>query len=85
MKASKFTEAQKALILRQGEEGMSEVEICRKAGIGWSTCFAWKKKYGGILLDAMRRPALRHWEHSKEYPASHKGHHNGPAFWSRDL
>jgi putative transposase len=33
MKASKFTEAQKAFILKQGEEGTSVAEICRKAGI----------------------------------------------------
>jgi len=34
MKASKFTEAQKAFILKQGEEGTSVAEICRKVGIG---------------------------------------------------
>ena len=55
MNASKFTEAQKAFILKQGEEGTSVAEICRKAGIGQSTYFAWKKKYGGLLPDEMRR------------------------------
>jgi transposase-like protein len=55
MKASKFTEAQKAFILKQGEEGTSVAEICRKAGIGRSTYFAWKKRYGGLLPDEMRR------------------------------
>lgn len=55
MKASKFTEAQKAFILKQGEEGASVAEICRKAGSGQSTYFAWKKKYGGLLPDEMRR------------------------------
>jgi putative transposase len=30
MKASKFTDAQKAFILKQGADGMAE--ICRKAG-----------------------------------------------------
>ena len=55
MKASKFTDAQKAFILKQGEEGTSVAEICRKAGIGQSTYFAWKKKYGGLLPDEMRR------------------------------
>lgn len=47
MKASKFTEAQKAFILKQGDEGRSMAEIYRKAGIGQSTCFGWEKKYGG--------------------------------------
>jgi transposase-like protein len=55
MKASKFTEAQKAFILKQGEEGTSVAEICWKAGIGQSTYFAWKKKCGGLLPDEMRR------------------------------
>ncbi len=55
MKASKFTEAQKAFILKQGEEGTPVAEICRNAGIGQSTYFAWKKKYGGLLPDEMRR------------------------------
>ncbi len=33
MKASKFTDAQKAFIIKQGEEGATVAEICRKAGI----------------------------------------------------
>ena len=48
-KASKFTEAQKAFILKQGEEGTAVAEICRKAGISQATYFNWKKRYGGLL------------------------------------
>jgi putative transposase len=33
MKASKFTDAQKAFIIRQGDEETPVAEICRKAGI----------------------------------------------------
>ena len=55
MKASKFTEAQKAFILRQGEEGTPVSEICRKAGISQATYFNWKKKYAGLLPTEMRR------------------------------
>ena len=33
MKASQFTDAQKAFILKQGAEGLPVAEICRKAGI----------------------------------------------------
>ena len=33
MKASLFTDAQKAFIIKQGEDGMPVAEICRKAGI----------------------------------------------------
>ncbi len=49
MKASKFTEAQKAFILKQGEAGTPV------AGISQATYFNWKKRYGGLLPDEMRR------------------------------
>ena len=55
MKASKFTDAQKAFIIRQGEEGTSVAEICRKAGISQATYFNWKKKYGGMMPSEMKR------------------------------
>jgi len=32
MKASNFSDAQKAFILKQGDDGMPVAEICRKAG-----------------------------------------------------
>jgi putative transposase len=44
MKASQFTDAQKAFILKQGDDGTPVAEICRKAGISQATYFNWKKK-----------------------------------------
>ncbi len=44
MKRSKFSEAQIAFILRQGEEGTAVGEICRKAGISEATYYNWRKK-----------------------------------------
>ena len=55
MKASKFSEAQKAFILKQGNDGMPVAEICRKAGISPATYFNWKRKYDGLLPTEMRR------------------------------
>ena len=55
MKASKFTDAQKAFILKQAQEGVPVAEICRKAGISQATFFNWKKKYDGLLPTEMRR------------------------------
>jgi len=55
MKASKFTDAQKAFIIKQGEEGTPVAEICRKAGISQATYFNWKKKYAGLLPTDMKR------------------------------
>jgi putative transposase len=55
MRASRFTDAQKAFILKQGAEGMPVAEICRKAGISAATYFNWKKKYDGLTPPEMRR------------------------------
>jgi putative transposase len=55
MKASKFSDAQKAFIIKQGEEGTPVAEICRKAGISRATYFNWKKKYAGLLPTEMKR------------------------------
>ena len=55
MKASKFSDAQKAFIIKQGEEGTPVAEICRKAEISQATYFNWKKKYAGLLPTEMKR------------------------------
>jgi putative transposase len=55
MKASKFTDAQKAFIIKQGEERSTVSEICRKVGISSATYFNWKKKYAGMLPTDMKR------------------------------
>ena len=55
MRASRFSDAQKAFILKQADEGMAVAEICRKAGISQATFLNWKKRYGGLLPTEMRR------------------------------
>ena len=55
MKASKFSDAQKAFIIKQVEDGTPVAEICRKAGISQATYFNWKKKYAGLLPTEMKR------------------------------
>jgi putative transposase len=52
MKASKFSDGQKAFILKQGADGVPVTEICRKAGISQATYFNWKN---GLLPTEMRR------------------------------
>ncbi|MVT78170.1 transposase, partial [Bradyrhizobium cajani] len=49
MKASKFSEAQIAFVLKQAEDGAAVAEVCRKAGISQATYFNWKKKYAGLM------------------------------------
>lgn len=55
MKASKFSDSQKAFILKQGNDGVPVAGICRKAGISQATYFNWKKKYDGLLPTEMWR------------------------------
>lgn len=55
MKASRFTDAQKAFVVKQGEDGVPVAEICRKAGISQATYFNWKKKYAGLMPSEMKR------------------------------
>lgn len=55
MKASKLSDAQKAFIIKQGEDGTAVAEICRKVGISQATYFNWKKRYAGLLPTEMKR------------------------------
>ena len=55
MKASRFSDAQKAFILKQGADGMPVADICRKVGISQATYFNWKRKYDGLLPNEIRR------------------------------
>jgi putative transposase len=65
MKASRFSDAQKAFILKQGADGVPVADICRKVGISQATYFNWKKKYDGLLPTEMRRLKQLEDENSK--------------------
>ncbi len=47
MKASKFTQAQIAFVLKQAEDGTPIGEVCRKAGISDTTLYNWRKNMPG--------------------------------------
>ena len=55
MKASKFSEAQIAFVLKQAEDGTAVAEVCRKAGISEATFYNWRKKYAGLMPSEMKR------------------------------
>lgn len=55
MRASKFTDTQKAFIIKQTDDGISVAEVCRKAGISTATFFNGTKKYGGLMPSEMKR------------------------------
>ncbi|MEA1844063.1 IS3 family transposase, partial [Agrobacterium tumefaciens] len=55
MKASKFSEAQIAFVLKRAEDGTPIGEVCRKAGISDATFYNWCKKYAGLMPSEMKR------------------------------
>lgn len=62
--ASKFTDAQKAFVIKRGEEGVPVPEVCRKAENSQPTYFAWKK-YAYLMPSEMRRPKQLEEENSR--------------------
>ena len=55
MKASKFTEAQIAFVLKQAEDGTAIGEVCRKVGISEATFYNWRKRYAGLMPSEVKR------------------------------
>ncbi len=65
MKSSRFSDPQKAFILKQGADVMPVADLCCKAGISPATYFNWKKTYEGMLPTDMRRMKLLEDENAK--------------------
>ena len=55
MRKSRFTEAQIIAILAEQEHGSPTAEVCRRHGIGSTTLYKWKSKYGGMGVSDVRR------------------------------
>tara|TARA_R110002020_G_scaffold34066_26_gene103754 strand:- start:25188 stop:25349 length:162 start_codon:yes stop_codon:yes gene_type:complete len=53
MKASRFSEAQIAFVLKQAQGDVSVADVCRKAGIGQATFYNWRRKYAGLMPSEM--------------------------------
>jgi putative transposase len=51
----RFTEEQIINILKEGDAGIPVKEICRKHGISDATFYTWRKKYGGMQTEDVRR------------------------------
>lgn len=65
MKKSKFTEEQIVSILKEQETGLKVSDICRKHGISDQTYHNWKKKYGNLSVDELRRLKELEYENSR--------------------
>lgn len=56
MKKSKFNDAQIVAILQEAIRGeKSQSQICREHGISENTFYVWKRKYGGLESQNVRR------------------------------
>jgi putative transposase len=55
MKKIRHTESQIIGILKEQEQGLKVSEICRKHSIADQTFYSWKKRYGGMQLDELKR------------------------------
>ena len=53
MKTERFTDAQIMQILKQAESGVPITELCREHGIGTTTFYNWRNKYGGMDTSLM--------------------------------
>ena len=55
MRKSRFSEAQIAEILKEGESGVPVNDLIRKHGISRPTYFTWRAKYGGVSVSELKR------------------------------
>ena len=55
MKKSKFSESQIIKALKENEQGRSVGDLSRELGIDKSTFYYWRKKYGGMEQQQLKR------------------------------
>ena len=55
MKKSSFNDSQILSILKQADTGVPVSELCREHGMGNSTFYKWRSKYGGMDASLMSR------------------------------
>ena len=61
----RFTEEQIIRVLKEQESGAKVEDICRLHGIGNSTFYKWKSKYGGLEVSQAKRLKELEAENSK--------------------
>ena len=55
MKKSRFSDSQILAILKQAENGVAVLELCREYGMSSASFYKWRAKYGGMDASLMAR------------------------------
>lgn len=55
MKNSKYSDSQIMAILKQAQEGVPVVDLCRQHGMSNATFYKWRSKYGGMDASLITR------------------------------
>ncbi len=55
MRKAKFTETQIVKALKEHQNGRSSEDLCRELGIHKGTFYNWRKKYGGMESNELKR------------------------------
>ena len=55
----RLTESQIVGILKEAEAGIAVPEVCRSHGLGQSTFYKWRSRYGGMEASDIRR--IKRW------------------------
>jgi putative transposase len=55
MKRSRYSEEQIIRILKEAESGLPLLDLGRKYGVGKSTFYKWRLKYGGLEVSDVKR------------------------------
>lgn len=55
MKKSRFTETQIIKVLKEYDSGRDSKDICREYGISGGTFYNWRKKYGGMEANQVKK------------------------------
>lgn len=55
MKKTRFSESQIVKVLKEHEAGKGVDDICRELAINRATFYNWRKKYGGLEVQDLKR------------------------------
>lgn len=55
MRKSRYTDSQILAILKQNENGIAVLELCREHGMSSAQFYKWRAKFGGMDASLMKR------------------------------